>query len=103
MAVQFLDPWSSCIECIVLQCQGYVANGYPRQTLQPDLQICSQKTGQVQKSQYNVAPLQTIAVHVSKDSKILAGAKEIGPPIYWCESVVRKIACVYPLNHPILS
>ena len=50
-------------------------------TLEPDLQICSQKTGQVQKSQYNVAPLQTIAVHVSKDSKILVGAKEIGPPL----------------------
>ena len=50
-------------------------------TLEPDLQICSQKTGQVQKSQYNVAPLQTIAVHVSKDSKILVGARERGPPL----------------------
>lgn len=48
-------------------------------TLEPDLQICSQKTGQVQKSQYSVAPLQTIAVHVSKDSKILVGARERGP------------------------
>jgi hypothetical protein len=50
-------------------------------TLEPDLQICSQKTGQVQKSQYSVTPLQTIAVHVSKDSKILVGAREIGPPL----------------------
>ena len=50
-------------------------------TLEPDLQICSQKTGQVQKSQYSVAPLQTIAVHVSKDSKILVGARERGPPL----------------------
>ena len=50
-------------------------------TIESDLQICSQKTGHVQKSQYNVAPLQTIAVHVSKDNKILVGAKEIGPPL----------------------
>jgi len=50
-------------------------------TLEPDLQICSQKTGQVKKSQYSIAPLQAIAVHISKDSKILVGARERGPPL----------------------
>ncbi|XP_076098503.1 uncharacterized protein LOC143068382 [Mytilus galloprovincialis] len=44
------------------------------------LNILSQSTGAITESKYGVAPLQTVAVHVTKTNQIIVGAREKGPP-----------------------
>lgn len=45
-----------------------------------NLDILSQSTGTITESKYGVAPLQTVAVHVTKFNRIIVGAREKGPP-----------------------
>ncbi|CAG2251260.1 unnamed protein product [Mytilus edulis] len=49
-------------------------------SMKSNLDILSQSTGTITESKYGVAPLQTIAVHVTKFNRIIVGAREKGPP-----------------------
>ncbi|XP_052103491.1 uncharacterized protein LOC127736972 [Mytilus californianus] len=44
------------------------------------LNILSKSTDTITESKYRVAPLQTVAVHVTKTNQIIVGAREKGPP-----------------------
>ncbi|VDI09579.1 Hypothetical predicted protein [Mytilus galloprovincialis] len=48
--------------------------------MEPNLQIISKTTGEIKQSTYSFAPLQTVAVHVTKANQIIVGVRETGEP-----------------------